>query len=208
LGDFLDSPDSSIIALASASAHSSKLWPSAASCTWHAAGCALRVPDNLRSAILSHDRYEAQVKPTYPDLAKHYGTGSSRRVSHRADLDLHSSDSNRLCSPFPSIERPRSVLLRQGRSRAAPPLIRPKWVPAGVRPHVDLSFAPRQRFMELAAGRISGFPRRVAAQFLHARTLPSSAQTRRRPGGFLLVRSQTRMCIMQMCSTRLACSLL
>lgn len=35
---------------------------------------AITVPDNLRSAIASADRYEAQINPSYRELADHYGT--------------------------------------------------------------------------------------------------------------------------------------
>jgi transposase len=35
---------------------------------------AITVPDNLRSAIASADRYEAQINPSYRELAEHYGT--------------------------------------------------------------------------------------------------------------------------------------
>jgi transposase len=35
---------------------------------------AITVPDNLRSAIASPDRYEAQINPSYRELAEHYGT--------------------------------------------------------------------------------------------------------------------------------------
>lgn len=35
---------------------------------------ALTIPDNLRSAVSKADRYEAELNPSYRDLAKHYGT--------------------------------------------------------------------------------------------------------------------------------------
>jgi transposase len=35
---------------------------------------AITVPDNLRSAIKSPDRYEAEINPAYRELAEHYGT--------------------------------------------------------------------------------------------------------------------------------------
>ena len=34
----------------------------------------ITVPDNLRSAIASSDRYEAEINPAYRELAEHYGT--------------------------------------------------------------------------------------------------------------------------------------
>jgi len=34
----------------------------------------ITVPDNLRSAIASPDRYEAEINPAYRELAEHYGT--------------------------------------------------------------------------------------------------------------------------------------
>jgi hypothetical protein len=34
----------------------------------------IMVPDNLRSAIASPDRYEAEINPAYRELAEHYGT--------------------------------------------------------------------------------------------------------------------------------------
>ncbi len=35
---------------------------------------AITVPDNLRSAIKTPDRYEAEINPSYRELAEHYGT--------------------------------------------------------------------------------------------------------------------------------------
>jgi hypothetical protein len=35
---------------------------------------AITVPDNLKSAIKSPDRYEAEINPAYRELAEHYGT--------------------------------------------------------------------------------------------------------------------------------------
>jgi transposase len=35
---------------------------------------AITVPDNLRSAISTPDRYEAEINPSYRELAEHYGT--------------------------------------------------------------------------------------------------------------------------------------
>jgi transposase len=35
---------------------------------------ALTVPDNLRSGVSAADRYEAEINPSYRDLAAHYGT--------------------------------------------------------------------------------------------------------------------------------------
>ena len=35
---------------------------------------ALTIPDNLRSGVSKPDRYEAEINPSYRDLAEHYGT--------------------------------------------------------------------------------------------------------------------------------------
>ena len=35
---------------------------------------AITVPDNLRAAIKTPDRYEAEINPAYRELAEHYGT--------------------------------------------------------------------------------------------------------------------------------------
>jgi transposase len=35
---------------------------------------ALTIPDNLRAGVSKADRYEAELNPSYRDLAEHYGT--------------------------------------------------------------------------------------------------------------------------------------
>ena len=35
---------------------------------------AITVPDNLKSGVKRPDRYEAEINPTYAEMAEHYGT--------------------------------------------------------------------------------------------------------------------------------------